>query len=242
MGLALNFLSGRDEFSYIEKTVSTNEEEFIDSTYTFENKFSGFTCDIGLTTTILRKLSFGCVVSTPFTLKLVGITETIDGQTKDLGDTSLDIPMFMAIGAAYRPVNRLLVAMDFRWLSWSRIGIDSSFTAIELPFNDVNTFHLGLEYLFTSEEMTVPVRVGFHTDPRINSEFNPALTTEDAEQVRGIALSFGTGLSFSNIIFDLSIKYSFHKYKSKNFLQPEKESWDVDENSTNVLFSVLVKI
>jgi len=117
MGFSFNFLSGRDKFSYLEKTVNSNEDEFIDSTYTFENKFSGFSCDIGLTTTIFRKLSFGCVVSTPFTLKLVGITESINNQNQELGDTSLNVPMFMSIGAAYQPINRLLVAMDFRWLS-----------------------------------------------------------------------------------------------------------------------------
>ncbi len=245
MGVSFNFLSGRDENRYTANS-ATNGESFVDSMYVFENKYSGFSLDLGLTAAVAHNLSLGCVVSTPYTLHLVNIRETRDQSLSKLDDLRLKLPMFMSIGAAYRPLSQLLLSADMRWLSWSRVSVDSTSYSITLPFEDVNTFHLGLEYLFSFDDMVIPLRAGFHTDPKITREFSAeevadASVSADA-QIRGNAFSLGTGLHFSNVAIELSAQYSFSKYKAQNVFEPDGEAWAVDERITNVLLSVLVKI
>ncbi|MGQ9853519.1 MAG: hypothetical protein ACUVTG_08980, partial [Candidatus Oleimicrobiaceae bacterium] len=110
------------------------------------------------------------------------------------------------------------------------------------PLPDAHSFHVGMEYLFLAGEWMVPVRIGFHTDPRLEREYAQHEPSQGGEAISGIAFSAGTGLQSSTASFDFSVEVGLCDYTGWNvFVQPA-EGWAVRERTFRVIFAAAVKV
>jgi long-chain fatty acid transport protein len=113
-------------------------------------------------------------------------TGLVSSSTAGRYDLDLDFPQQVALGIAARPIDRLLLTFDVKWINWSathdKVKLDGNFVldtngdgipdqtlgSIELPFGweDQWVFATGVQYQLTE---ALAVRMGFnHADAPID--------------------------------------------------------------------------
>lgn len=206
-----------DQFTTVRDT-----NKFSSSNFTFGFKRDGEKLDLGLT------------IRTPFELKesrqqaIFKITEINGLISSSQTDTTFfqdilykyEMPWMFGLGFGYQVNDELLVAADFEYRPFSggeikyRIsqtinpGGDNieEYLIIDPEWKDVFTFRLGGEYLKEFDFGTVPFRAGFGYVPVAD----PALSavTGSRSSVANTNLSAGTGIHWSQVMFDLAYTYS----------------------------------
>lgn len=240
-GVTINFLSGRQRVEWADR-VAEESVERQQGAWRRENKFSGFSLDVGSTATVSRFLDIGLKLSLPHTLTFVRPTVVTNGVDSTSVDLNLKVPMFFTIGAAVRPSQRLCLAFDFHWATWSKASFDSDITVSGLPLADANSLHVGLEYLVPFKEVVLPVRVGFHTDPRLERQFATERPNHRGDPISGLAFSVGAGIQASPVSFDLSVDFGLSEYSERNVFEEQAQGWSVKERTVRVVFAVQVKV
>jgi hypothetical protein len=113
---------------------------------------------------------------------------------------------------------------------WGEInGLNDVHEALRDPLlQDANSFHVGAEYELLHRHMlgvayTMPVRVGFHTNPQTFRGVDPSDTLavgQDGDglyrdkQVKGTAITGGFGLTMEQVSFDFSFRHSSEEFTS----------------------------
>ena len=243
VGLNFNFFAGQQKISYTEKLTENQIEEIIASTSS-EYKFSGFAIDLGVQARLHERVNMGFVVSTPYTLKLVSPTiESESGEQTKYDDIGLKLPLFLSVGTGIKITDKLTCALDFRWYAWSRVTIDSTTDDNEIDLADVNSFHLGFEYIFNLDNKSVmPVRLGIHSAPRPAYQFNPDNADFRGDRINGTALCVGLGIHFNTVMLDISAQYCISNYNGKNLFSDSLSTWEINERRTAVVIGTIVKL
>ncbi|MGQ9559370.1 MAG: hypothetical protein ACUVWA_02555 [Candidatus Oleimicrobiaceae bacterium] len=240
-GMSANFLSGRHRMEWSDRSTQAGVEQE-QGWWRHENKFSGFSLEAGASSKVINSLDVGLKLSLPHTLTIVHPSFATRGNESTGADLNLRLPAFFTIGAALRPARRLCLAIDYHLAPWSKATVDSAITLPGLPLPDAHSFHVGMEYLFLAGEWMVPVRIGFHTDPRLEREYAQDEPSQGGEAISGIAFSAGTGLQSSTASFDFSVEVGLCDYTGWNvFVQPA-EGWAVRERTFRVIFAAAVKV
>ncbi|MCR4438937.1 MAG: hypothetical protein QHJ34_08065 [bacterium] len=240
-GVTVNFLSGRQRVEWSDRAAEEGVEQEQGS-WRRENKLSGFSLDVGCKANVSRFLDLGLKLSLSHTLTLVRPTLVAGGVDTTSADLNLKVPMFLTIGAAVRPAQRLCLAFDFHWAGWSKASLDSAITAPGLPLPDANSLHVGVEYLFPIREVVLPVRLGFHTDPRLEREFATEPSSHRGDAIAGLAFSAGAGIQSSRVSFDLSVDFGLSTYTGRNVFEEQAEGWSVKERTVKVVLAAQVKV
>ncbi len=240
-GMSANFLSGRHRLEWSDRLGQAGIEHE-EGWWRRENKFSGFSLEAGATARVTHSLDLGLKLSLPHTLTIVHPSLATRVNDSTGADLNLRMPIFFTVGTAFRPVPRLSLAMDYRLAPWSKATLDSAITLPGLPLPDAHSFHVGMEYLFLSGQWTVPVRVGFHTDPRLERQFALDRPSYRGEAISGIAFSAGTGLQSPTASFDFSVEVGLCDYAARNVFAQPAEGWSVKERTFRVIFAALVKV
>ncbi len=75
----------------------------------------------------------------------------------------------------------------------------------EIGGKDLKSIHLGAEYLITSGNSVIPVRLGLYTDP--------SNAVDDAgDQIVASVLTAGVGVIFGSVVLDASFEWSGTEY------------------------------
>jgi len=110
---------------------------------------------------------------------------------------------------------------------------------VKLLWDDVAQFRLGAEYVFSTKYGKIPIRVGYRNDPKpytsVDSVEIDTVGYEDKSQtppgdkaistkyvykgkkgdkINGNVFTFGTGIGWSQILFDITYEYSIYEIKS----------------------------
>ncbi|KPL04327.1 MAG: hypothetical protein AMJ90_01085 [candidate division Zixibacteria bacterium SM23_73_2] len=108
---------------------------------------------------------------------------------------------------------------------------------VKLLWEDVAQFRLGAEYLFSTEYGKIPLRVGYRNDPKpYTSVENVKIDTlvypddtqtpprssstrytydgEKGDKITGSVFTLGTGIGWSQIMFDITYEYSRYEIKA----------------------------
>lgn len=112
--------------------------------------------------------------------------QSIDGSRKN------KIPKMFGIGASYNYDDNLKIAADFEIRAYSDSNINQH-------NDDLMQFRIGAEYLFETSFTSIPIRIGYFTDPKL-------LADAKSNQVIGSGFSLGTGLIFNK--FNINIAYA----------------------------------
>ncbi len=159
-----------------------------------KSDYSGVSFDIGVLVRPSSRFSIGANLNLPNTLK-----EDTEGDVFEY-----DVPFFFSIGAAFRATDQLLIALDYFNRAWSNSDTFSEFDNKE-QF-DLNSFHVGLEYLITGGSAVIPIRLGFFTNPLFGT------TDNNDNQVVNNVYTAGFGIVMNRFIIDGAIEYEPSSY------------------------------
>ena len=152
--------------------------------------YSGSGIDIGLMLRPSETISIGANINLPHNL--------------DASNSKFAVPLFYSIGVAFHASDNLLLAADFQSRPWSNSEDLKSLT--DNGYNpDLNSIHIGMEYLLTSGTAVIPLRVGFFTNPLFQWDQNKK------QLVAGV-ITFGSGLVFGGLVLDASYELQTIKY------------------------------
>ncbi|KAA3617448.1 MAG: hypothetical protein D8M58_02255 [Calditrichaeota bacterium] len=191
VGATINILTGVEEGSGSEEL-----DEFILSEYDYEIEYSGVAMDMGLLFKPTENLSIGANFNLPHTRSFK--YTKFDGMSFDGEKVDFEAPLFFRVGAAFRATDNLLFAIDYNNRPVSEIIFAP--TDEKIGGKDINSIHFGGEYLITSGNSVIPVRLGFYN--------NPSGAVDDAgDQIVTNVLTAGVGLILGNVILDGSFEF-----------------------------------
>lgn len=240
------------------------EEEYTNGwnwTQEWDLKYSGFDLNAGVLAT-LKKFNIGASLRLPFTLTeeiSYHRETTISGISPATMDTTFPeneytFPLMLGFGLAVKPTDKLTIAADFEHRHYSSteetwktevydIPYDTSSNVIgykdttaNIGWQDCNQFRVGLEYIFTGQNVVFPVRLGFRTDPKTYRGMKGDPTNPDTSQVTGLVFTGGFGLKMGSVMLDLAAEYGMAKIFD---IEGSNYSDKFDEKSLNVMTSFI---
>ncbi len=228
--------------------ISMGQDTSIVDTWVNSNShFSGFNLDLGVSADF-GMIKGGAVIHTPYDLRQESkqtINIIIPPAPIGIVDRvtyTYSMPLGFSLGIGIVPVENFTLAFDFDSRPLSKVEVHTDweqtlseqFTFADSTFNpeweDVNQFRIGAEYILDAGFADIPVRAGFRNEPsaikeRTSLAFDETDSTwarEYGDQISTNIITFGTGLSFEKIWFDLAYQFGSSSYNSTvDFTEPQ---------------------
>lgn len=182
-GVAVNILTGSEE--------GEGYDDLNGGEYEYASDYSGLSFDIGLLFRPSSIISFGANLNLPH-----DITQEMDGMEFDI-----DVPFFFSVGTGIRATDNFLIAFDYQSRSWSNSDIFKDL-GVDL---DLNSIHVGLEYLIQNGNAVFPIRAGFYTNPLLETDSN-------GDQITTNVITVGTGFVMGTFILDAAFEIESAEY------------------------------
>lgn len=163
----------------------------------------------------------GLTVRTPSRVRFSGeasISNLLLLDEPDVSDLEREVvfPLWIAAGAAYRPIDRLLLSADVHWTRWSSLGrIDGEFAdpawapliglagkdSLLLDWRNTAQLRVGAEYALTP---ALALRAGYYRDPSPAPDrtMNVLLPSADFN-----VLTLGLGYALDELRLDFGLEY-----------------------------------
>lgn len=195
----------------------------------FEQKFDGFSYDIGFMGKITKGLNFGIVYKEGLKENLDYRYYTVipypDWEIDISGKGKIVLPKSYGAGILYSPLNKIAILIDYNKTRWSdsklenvnfgnSINEDVTFPVLvqrNLKQNDKETISLGIEYIYTNQ---LKFRIGYGKSKYpINFLDNysdlPWIIQINYGRPAYDFISFGLTKIIKNLKFDFAYVYSF---------------------------------
>ncbi len=230
IGLTVNSYIRNSEFNYYwgasNPAIIGPDTVMFDIWTNLNSHFSGFNLDAGLAGDF-GMVKGGVVIHTPFKLRqdakwsLQVIIPPRPYGLIDRATYTHSIPLGYSLGLAVIPAEKLTLAFDFHGQAMSEAEVKVNWEQLVIPdstFNpdweDINQFRVGAEYVFDGGFADIPLRAGFRNEPSISREilYSSADSTGFGDQITTNIFSFGTGLYFDKIWFDLAYQFGSSSY------------------------------
>jgi long-subunit fatty acid transport protein len=176
LGVAYNFYGGKYQHS--------NDGTLDDYT---DSKFSGSSLDLGILFKPSDKFSVGANMNFPYTSTRSYEMEGHELETK--------VPFFWNIGAAYKVSDQFTLSFDYQARDWR-----NSEDFEEEDYNNLSSFHVGMEYLIVTESIVIPLRGGYYTRPLGFKDYQDELVQDNV-------FTLGAGLMIGSVVFDASFEF-----------------------------------
>jgi long-subunit fatty acid transport protein len=231
LGLSVNFIFNGMKETTLDKANSSWEENDV--------SFSGLNFNFG-TIYHYDRLNLGLILKAPFDLTQRQKITAASGVDLPAGKGRISMPVIFGVGSSYKAMERLTVALDFEskryskseqvnpsWLYHQNLGLAAEGdTTQELGWKDCNQLRLGVEYLWSTDLGTVPLRAGYRYEPRVYSDAN-------GDQIVGNVLCLGSGLVLDKISFDLAYEATLAKIEGGSTIS-------LNESKNNIFLSTKV--
>lgn len=209
-GFNTNIITGsskqeiKDRFSTTADTVVAWEK--------WQNKFSGMSFDLGILWSPSNLISLGSKISFPSTINLTSIryTNSNGKALKFEFDGFIKKNTQISYGFGLHLKANFIVAVDYDFRPFSK---DNVFYGSEDKidyFFDAHSVHVGVEYVVTAEDATLPLWIGYFNKPQQFNSF--AMPDESQSPVNARCFTGGFGLRFQNISFGISFEYKTINY------------------------------
>jgi len=212
--------------------------------YQDDFEFSGFNANFGVMWNASPKLTLGAVLKTPFTADLqrrFAFQSFVHFPTAPAADSTnsydfsqeetLDMPLSVGIGLAYRFSDALTVSADLYRTQWddfvhtegdgNQISPVSGKNIDESDIDPTHQVRVGAEYLFIRNTCIIPLRGGLYYDPA------PAEGSPDDYY----GLSIGSGIAYKRFVFDMAYQYRFGRDVGHSLVQGKEFSQDIDQHT-----------
>jgi hypothetical protein len=160
------------------------------------------------------------------------------------------LPAILGFGVAYQLSENFLLAADYDYnpmsKAWVKVQNDlinpsSGFEALDLDWYNIHQIRLGGEYKLTINRFTIPVRAGYRNDPKVfgstdenalflaggslwgfSSGADVIAHPGTGSQVKGSVISFGSGIAFGQVNFDISWEFSNYDWEERGLQQSDQ--------------------
>lgn len=209
IGSTLNFITGR----YEEKTTDVRlvNQSRTEIWRKSDHKYSGFSFDLGILYKPGTGIGIGINVASPYTLNITGIDSSDSrGLNKKLQDNIYyKLPLRTITGISFYPTNSITLAFEWRFNPWSNIEVNLADKKLDTHFTDGNSLHFGMEYLFKSEETTLPFRFGYARLQQHFREFD--LVGQNGQGLQVIKSVYTCGFSFVTNPVSIELAFAYDK-------------------------------
>jgi long-chain fatty acid transport protein len=196
----------------------------------------GFGATFGVLVKPSDMFSLGLTVRTPSTIGFSGdlgiqnldqlgplLGTTVSSTSKV--ETDLTMPMWLAGGIAFKPIEKFTLTFDVQWTQWSTLDevalklddqtwgliLDEEDTKLAFRWKDTTQIRFGAEYRFSPK---FALRAGYYNDPgpAPDETRNNLLPITDFNSFAG-----GFGYNINGVVIDLTIEYLGGKEKTVPF-------------------------
>ena len=218
--------------------------------------YSGVNLDLGLYGDF-GMVSGGFVLHTPYDLKEnVKWSRGVIVPPEPFGlvdryTATYNMPISYSLGIAARPMEKLTVAIDFDSRPMSKVEAKYDFeqlvytdTTVDMELEDLNQFRIGAEYVLDAGFADIPVRFGFRNQPSTSTELLEATydtlsgtwNNTRGDQRSANIISFGTGLHFDRIWFDLAYQFGSSSY-NRTVTYTESTVYEIKNDYSRLVIS-----
>ena len=152
----------------------------------------------------------------------------LDISTTTTAEREVTWPMWLAVGAAVKPVENLTLTADIQWTQWSKIDVMKSEyddpiwslivdTERKMYWDDATQIRFGAEYRLN----TIALRGGYYWDPSPAPDrtMNVLLPNYDFS-----AITLGFGYSLNGLQIDIGLEYLMGKERDIPYGKVSKQS------------------
>lgn len=211
--------------------------------------FEGTSVNVGFLWRLSTDVTVGGVWKAPFEADLrnqsrffskvdrAGSEPTLSSPSPDLRHETLKMPMSYGIGIAWQITRTFRTALDVYRTEWDDFirqdeagGSFSPITGEPAAESGVDATHqvrLGMEYLYITDRLILPLTAGVFYDP--------APAPGNPDDIFGFSL--GTGIGVGRFHFDVAYQYRFGSGMGRHILEGQGFSQDLSENL--VYFSIV---
>jgi hypothetical protein len=218
VGLQLSLLGGRQK-SDTSYTVHEQEARAFARTQ-WQNRFSGYTIEFGYHWRISPHWSFGQTIIFPYTQKLQEIEmDNISFQRSYSAIVAMRVPAQIWTGIAWRLHANLLAAIDYHYRPWDKVQFQG---AVLQPFSNANTLHAGLEYRLPVNHSVIPLRIGWHNQPKQMYEYTSANPQGQGGQIVTSSVTAGFGMYLGSLRIDAAVDIERFDYPTQWYVIGEE--------------------
>jgi len=202
-------------FSYSKGNFNDNFD--IHGQQSFEsNSYKGYSAEIGALYKFNEDFTMGLNLILPYSL------------SNDTDNVSIirDIPTFVNFGISYQVHSQFLIAADFHYRPWSYSDDFKGETEQAKSDYDINSFHIGAEYIYIEKDIRLPIRCGIYTNPHF------AKSDIVGDQATGYVFTGGAGLYLGNITLNAATTFELFNYWEGNL------NSEVTKNSFQVILDL----
>ena len=205
------------------------------------SNFSGVNFDFGAVADF-EIVRLGLVIRTGYTLTQKSVYFHSGGVNVYGDDAGLldritvktKFPMTYGGGLSVFPMENFMLAFDIDLRPYSKVRLDidnehldwMDFYEFDPEWEDLTQFRIGAEYVFDAGFADVPLRAGFHILPSLKTNESYHIDTvrvddmlefemqtiSKGDQMTTNILSFGTGMKFDKIWFDVAYEFGSSKH------------------------------
>lgn len=217
-GLQVAVLGGRQMADTSYTVYEQNSRDFARSQW--QNRFSGYCVEIGYQWRINAGWTIGQNFILPYTQKLKDIEMNNLTLQRSYADVlAMRLPAQVWSGVAWRLGTNLLVAADYRFRPWTKLRFDSP---AALQFSDAHSLHVGLEYRLPVNHNVIPLRIGWHNQPKQMYDYNAADPAQAGKQVVSSSLTGGFGMYLGSLQLEAAMDMERLKYPTSWYLIGER--------------------
>ena len=217
LGMSINFITGRHKAK--SAIADITDQSINDVWEEKENKYSGAAIELGALWHALPNLSFGSKVSLPYTLQVSNIKYSdSEGPPGEYDvDVSLKLPTRFVIGAAVQPTRDFSFSLDYCARPWAKARLKIDESQQDRVFDNVNSFHTGIEYVIKASNCLLPLRFGFYINPTQLYEYNATKPDNQGDRIINNVLTSGMGVLMKGFNFEFAFDYHLSQYNAVIF-------------------------
>ncbi len=233
VGVNANILTGTLDQLDEDRVAFGGQLSFLDSR-SRHSKLAGFSIEAGVLVEAHEMVTVGATLRPGYTIESTDGTEKVtlftppglpgfppvdDTFEFEVPDSELEVPLFYSVGVAVTPFEDLVLVGDYHFRPWDESvtrqrDASGQFVEVEAPSYATTTAAFGGEYTWRPGGNAVPLRAGYRFHPTIRANVdslsaavNPAgFRTFRGDRVEGHAVTFGSGLHFETVHFDVSLE------------------------------------
>ncbi len=229
LGVSVNRWEGDWSFAarYAEAQLEEGgEEEYFQ--FSQDNDLKGWNADLGLLL-VYPWFNVGIRYRLPFEATYRYREELETNLPSELqpvnGDTTLRWPGTLQVGVAFKPSDRLVLALDYGRTDWGRFRFHPPGTPGDVNFFDLREpgqsgarvaedLRIGMEYLFFAGRTVIPVRAGVFREPW------PVEDVVTGDRLVRSGLALGIGFKHGSVAVDLAWQRGEGNVEVVRFLEP----------------------
>ena len=233
LGAAYNIWTNSANYSYKNFLVSNRDYEYKEP-YSGQNFFFGAWAHV-------KPVKFGAVLRTPVTLtyhqEYSGPGAGTITRRPVTGDWKQKIPLMYGFGMAVEPHPNFTLSADLDFRPFSNMEVLDSVGVADtsVHFQNCTQIRLGMEILAMAGQAILPIRLGYHTDPKTYTGWkysidpvNGFTAVSDGDQTVGHVFTFGNGVAFKKFqldeAFELGITSQKHTYDVTTLYDPSNHT------------------